>query len=77
MLPRRPGKGPLGGCDIPPVCSEEKIDGAALFVYGAIEVYPLTFDLEVRLIYAPRVADRPRYFSNSGTYRCTHRKMVV
>ena len=31
MLPRRPGKEPLGGCDIPP-SAQEIIDGAALFV---------------------------------------------
>ena len=49
MLPRRPGKEPLGGCDIPPSAQEE-VDGAARFIHGAIEVHPLTFDLEVRLI---------------------------
>ena len=48
MLPRRPGKEPLGGCDIPP-SAQEKIDGAARFIHGAIQVDPLTFDLEVSL----------------------------
>src|SRR5271165_278393 len=59
MLPRRPGKEPLDGPDVPP-SAQEKIDGAARFIYGAIEVDPLAFDLEVSLIDAPRVADRPR-----------------
>ena len=44
MLPRRPGKEPLGGRDIPP-SAQEKIDGAAHFIHGAIQVDPLTFDL--------------------------------
>jgi hypothetical protein len=55
----RPGKEPLGGCDIPP-SAQEKIDGAARFIDGAIEVHPLAFDLEVSLIHAPRVADQLR-----------------
>jgi hypothetical protein len=59
MLPRRPGKEPLGGCDIPP-SAQEKIDGVALFIDGAIQVDLLTFDLEISLIHTPRVADRPR-----------------
>jgi hypothetical protein len=71
---------PLGGCDVPP-SAQEKIHGAARFIYGAIQVDPLAFDLEVSLIHAPRVADRPAYrpqrFSNSGTYCCTHRRIVV
>ena len=58
MLLRCPGKEPLGGCDIPP-SAQEKIDGAARFIHGAIEVDPLAFDLEVSLIHAPRVAHRP------------------
>ena len=70
MLPRRPGKEPLGGCNVTPF-AQEKIDGAAHFIHGAIQVDPSAFDLEVSLIRAPRVADRPRYrlqcFSNSGT----------
>ena len=58
MLPRRLGKEPLGGRDVPP-SAQEKIDAAARFIHGAIEVHPMAFDLEVSLIHAPRVADRP------------------
>jgi hypothetical protein len=58
VLLRCPGKEPLGGCDIP-LSAQEKIDGAARFIHGAIEVDPLAFDLEVSLIHAPRVAHRP------------------
>src|SRR5277367_3460951 len=59
MLFSRPGKEPLGGCNVTPF-AQEKVDGAPLFIYGAIQVDPLAFDLEVSLIHAPRVADRPR-----------------
>src|SRR6266436_5102805 len=40
--------------------AQEKVDGVALFVDGAIEVHPLTTNLDISLIYAPGVADRPR-----------------
>ena len=40
MLLRRPGKEPLGGRDVPP-SAQEKIDGAARFIHGAIEVDPV------------------------------------
>src|SRR5271169_6770191 len=58
MLFSRPGKEPLGGCNVTPF-AQEKVDGAARFIHGAIEVDPLAFDLEVSLIHAPGVADRP------------------
>ena len=70
MLFSRPGKEPLGGCNVTPF-AQEKIDGSTLFIDGAIEVDPLTFDLEVSLVHAPRVADRQGIslpaFLNSGT----------
>jgi len=59
MLFRRPGKKLLSGDHITP-SAQEKIDGPALFVYGAIQVHPLTADLDISLIYPPGVADRPR-----------------
>ena len=55
MLFSRSGKEPLGGCNVTPF-AQEKVDGAARFIHGAIEVDPLAFDLEVSLIHAPRVA---------------------
>src|ERR1700719_4941824 len=58
MLFSRPGKEPLGGCNVTPF-AQEKVDGAARFIHDAIEVDPLAFDLEVSLIHAPRVADWP------------------
>jgi hypothetical protein len=58
MLFRRPGKEPLSGDHITPF-AQKKIDGVALSVDGAIEVHPLTTDLDISLIYAPGVADRP------------------
>jgi hypothetical protein len=61
MLFRRPRKEPLSGDYITPFAQDqEKIDGVALFVDGAIEVHLLTTDLDISLIYAPGVADRPR-----------------
>ena len=44
MLFSRPGKEPLGGCNVTPF-AQEKVDGAARFIHGAIEVDPLAFDL--------------------------------
>src|SRR5271166_5410731 len=58
MLFSRTGKEPLGGCNVTPF-AQEKVDGSALLIDGAIEVDPLAFDLEVSLIHAPRVADWP------------------
>jgi hypothetical protein len=59
MLFSRPGKEPLGGCNVTPF-AQEKVDGSTLLIDGAIEVDPLASDFEVSLIHAPRVADRPR-----------------
>jgi hypothetical protein len=68
MLLRCPGKETLGGRDVPP-SAQEKIDGAARFIHGAIEVDPLAFDLEVSLVHAPPTgrAYWLQRFSNSGT----------
>jgi hypothetical protein len=41
------------------VSAQEKIDGAALFIYGAIQVDPPAFDLDISLIDAPGTAHRP------------------
>src|SRR4029077_603562 len=59
MLLRRPGKEPLDGGHITPFAQEE-IDGATLFVHGAVQVNPLAAHLEIRLIHSPRTAHRPR-----------------
>ena len=37
MLFSRPGKEPLGGCNVTSF-AQEKVDGAARFIHGAIEV---------------------------------------
>src|SRR6478752_9603610 len=58
MLPRRPGKEPLGGCNVTPF-AQEKIDGSTLLIHGAIEVDPLAFDFDVGFIHTPGVADWP------------------
>src|SRR6202048_4538446 len=57
MLFSRPGKEPLGGCNVTPF-AQEKVDGSTLLIDGTIEVDPLAFDLEVSLIHAPRVTHR-------------------
>jgi hypothetical protein len=59
MLLRCPGKEPLSCSHITPSAQEE-VDRAACFIHGAIQVDPLASDLEVSLIHAPRVDDRPR-----------------
>src|SRR5271169_5362320 len=58
MLFSRPGKEPLGGCNVTPF-AQEKIDGSTLLIDGAIEVDPLSFDFDVGFIHTPGVADRP------------------
>src|SRR5580692_3495801 len=39
--------------------TEVGFDGFALFINSAVEVHPLTAYLEVGLVYAPGIADRP------------------
>jgi hypothetical protein len=48
----------LGGGDVTR-STEVGFDGFALFTNSAVEVHPLTAYLEVGLIYAPGIADRP------------------
>src|SRR5271157_6325090 len=59
MLFRRPGKEPLSGGHITPF-AQEKVDGSTLPIDGAIEVDPLATNLNISLVYAPGIADRPR-----------------
>jgi hypothetical protein len=42
----RPGKEPLGGCNVTPF-AQEKVDRSTLLMDGAIEVDPLAFDFDV------------------------------
>ena len=56
MLFSRPGKEPLGGCNVTPF-AQEKVDGSTLLIDGAIEVDPLAFDFDVGFIHTPGVAD--------------------
>ncbi len=39
--------------------TEVRFDGFALFINSAVEIHPLTAYLEVGLVYAPEIADRP------------------
>ena len=48
----------LGGGDVTR-STEVGFDGFALFINSAVEVHPLTAYLEVGLVYAPGIADRP------------------
>jgi hypothetical protein len=48
----------LGGGDVTR-STEVGFDGFAFFINGAVEVHPLTAYLDVGLIYAPGIADRP------------------
>jgi hypothetical protein len=57
MLFSRPGKEPLGGCNIKPL-AQEKVDGAAFFVHGAVQVDPFTPNLDISLVHPPRIAHR-------------------
>ena len=54
----RPGKEPLGGCNVTPF-AQEKVDGSTLLIDGAIDVDPLAFDFDVGFIHTPGVADWP------------------
>src|SRR5258707_7903860 len=80
MLFSRPGKEPLGGCNVTPF-AQEKIDGSTLLIDGAIEVDPLAFDFDVGFIHTPGVADWPCVMIPAlfklWTYCCTHRRIVV
>ena len=58
MLFSRPGKEPLGGCNVTPF-AQEKVDGSTLLIDGAIEVDPLAFDFDVGFIHTPGVAEWP------------------
>ena len=48
----RLGQEPLG-CLLVPVLRQQEIDGLAGFIYSAVEVIPLTFDLDGGLVHAP------------------------
>ena len=48
----------LGGGDVTR-STEVGFDGFALFINSAVEVHPLTAYLEVGLVHAPGIADRP------------------
>ncbi len=80
MLFRRIGEEPLGGGYITPF-AQEKINSSTLFIDRAIQVNPLALYLNVGLIHRQESPTARAYwfqrFSKSGTYRCTHRRMVV
>lgn len=60
--------------------TQQEIDGLPILIDGSIQLMPPTPDADVRLVDAPRPTDRttesPQRFSNSGTYRRTHRRIV-
>ena len=43
--------------------SEKKIDGLSFFVDGTIQVFPLSFDLDIGFIHAPAATNRALIFS--------------
>jgi len=45
-------------CSHVPLCRQQEVDGLAMLVDGAVEVFPDALDLDVRLIHAPVAADR-------------------
>ena len=49
----------LGGGEAT-IATEQEVDGLAVLVDGAIQIVPLGFDRDVRLIDTPRRADHPR-----------------
>src|SRR2546428_6706371 len=48
----RLGQEPLGRLLVP-VLRQQAIDGLASFIYSAVEIIPLTFDLDGGLVHAP------------------------
>ena len=46
------------GSNLVPLGSEQKIDGVTRLVYGTIQVFPRTFDLDIGFIHAPALAHR-------------------
>ena len=42
-----------------PVFREQKVNGLAVFIHGAIQVAPLAFDADVGLVHAPAAPHRP------------------
>src|SRR6202008_4203903 len=58
MLFSRPGKEPLGGCNVTPF-AQEKVDGSTLLIDGAVQVDPLTPNPDISLVHPPGVAHRP------------------
>ena len=42
---------------------QQEVDGLALLVDGAVEVFPDVLDLDVRLVHAPAAADRALVFA--------------
>ena len=61
--------------------SEQKVDGLAPLVDGAVEVVPLSrtrmYVASTRQDEFTSRAQRLHRYSNSGTYRITHRRIVV
>lgn len=45
------------------LCRQQEIDGLALLVDGAVEVFPDALDLDVRLVHAPAVTNRALVFA--------------
>jgi hypothetical protein len=37
---------------------KQEVDGLAISINGPVQVFPLTFDLDVRLIHSPALTDR-------------------
>jgi hypothetical protein len=63
------------------VCTQENIESLPLSVSAPIQIAPVAFERDLRFVDAQEEptcrAERGHRFSNSGTSRCTQRRMVV
>ena len=80
MQGERPPKERLRSGDAS-IRSQHEVYAAPLFVHSTGQIVPLALDRDVSLVNAPGTTDRAgksiQRFSNSGTYRITHRMIVV
>ena len=64
-----------------PIRSQHEVYAAPLLVHSSVQIVPFALDRDVSLVNAPELpierANRFQRFSNSGTYRMTHRMIVV
>ena len=63
-----------------PLRRQQEVDGLAMLVGGAVEVFPEALDVDIRLVHAPAAADRALvlagHFLISGKKRIAYRFIV-